>query len=121
MLDLRLEFPSSVRASLMEVKQERGMLVSYASRDVSDQAFVNDDLSRQRPARNAWACEGGGERAPSMVNGYFPLEDDHRRLLDAVLSGSPEMAEEAVRDHIATSLAEDLKGQAALEAANSAS
>lgn len=68
-------------------------------------------------AKMEWLYRWSEEHWPQR----FPLEDDHRRLLDAVLSGSPEMAEEAVRDHIATSLAEDLKGQAALEAANAAS
>ncbi len=68
-------------------------------------------------AKMEWLYRWSEEHWPQR----FPLEDDHRRLLDAVLGGSPEMAEEAVRDHIATSLAEDLKGQAALEAANAAS
>jgi len=67
-------------------------------------------------AKMEWLYRWSEEHWPQR----YPLEESHRPLVDALLSGSPLQAEAAVRQHIAVSLAEDLKGYAALEARRSA-
>lgn len=64
-------------------------------------------------AKMEWLYRWSEEHWPQR----FPLEDDHRGLFEAIIHGSPREAEDAVREHIAASLAEDLKGQTSLEAA----
>lgn len=39
-----------------------------------------------------------------------PLVDEHQRLFDALMAGSPDEAEQAVRDHIADSITDDIAG-----------
>ena len=39
-----------------------------------------------------------------------PLRDEHQPLLDALLQGSPDQAEQAVRDHIDYSITQDVAG-----------
>jgi len=64
-------------------------------------------------AKMEWLYRWSEEHWPQR----FPLEADHRDLLDGMTRGTPAQAEQAVREHIAPSLAADLQGQAALEAA----
>lgn len=62
-------------------------------------------------AKIEWLYRWSEEIWPSR----FPLGPDHEPLVQAILSGSPQTAEEAVRGHIATSLAADLAGFASLQ------
>ncbi len=39
-----------------------------------------------------------------------PLVDEHQELFDALIGGSPDQAERAVRDHITTSIKDDIAG-----------
>lgn len=61
-------------------------------------------------AKTEWLYRWSEAHWPSR----FPLEETHLPLVQAILGGSPGDAEDAVREHIAISLAEDLKGYAAL-------